>query len=462
MLITRTDMTPLSSALRGRLITPGSPAWDGARQAWNLAVDQRPAAVAFAAGVDDVVAVVDFARAEGLRVAAQGTGHGAATLGELDDTVLLKTIGMGAVEIDAPAHRARVGAGALWGDVAVLAGKAGLAALHGSSPDVGVVGYTLGGGIGWLTRAHGLACNSVAAIELVDAEGRAMRVDHDHEPELFWALRGGGGSFGVVTAVELELVPLPEVYAGTLMWPAEEGAELLHLYRDWASRLPRELTSIFRFLHLPPIPEVPEPLRGRRVVTLGAAYLGGEEQGAELLAPMRKAGTPLADSLATMPAADLARLHGDPEHPSPGIGHHLLLDELSAGAADTFAELAGPDSGSPLVSVELRHLGGAAASAPAGAGALGRIEGEFAMYAVGAPMRPGDRESIEAHLERMAEALSPYSSGREYLNFADQPSPARLAFEPSTWARLTAAKRLYDPENRFRSNHPVPAAPDPR
>ncbi len=230
----------LRGSLTGQLVLPGDPEWDEARRAWNLAVDQRPFAVALVESVEDVVKVVEFARAHGLRIAPQGTGHGASALAVLDDTILVKTTRLRGVEIDAGAHRARIEAGALWEDVVEPAAEQGFMVLHGSSPDVGVVGYTLGGGMGWLARSRGLAANSVTAVELVTAEGRFVRLDSENEPDLFWAVRGGGGSFGVVTALELELYPTPELYAGAMFWPVERAVRgvacLARLVRDGAER----------------------------------------------------------------------------------------------------------------------------------------------------------------------------------------------------------------------------------
>src|ERR687896_2499791 len=208
-------------SMNGTFLTPEDEGFDAARQAWNLAVDQRPAAVAFADDAAGVATAVRLAAERGLRIAVQGTGHAAAPMGDLDGTLLLKTMRMTGLEVDPGARRARVEAGVLWGDVAVAAGEHGLVALHGSSPDVGVVGYTLGGGMGWLSRRHGLACNRMVAAEVVTADGELRRVGPDEEPELFWALRGGGGAFGAVTAIEFELLPLTEVYAGWLVWDAD-------------------------------------------------------------------------------------------------------------------------------------------------------------------------------------------------------------------------------------------------
>ena len=265
------DLGPLRSTVSGSVLAPGDDGWDAGRQAWNVLADQQPAAVVFADSPRDVTAVVGFARTHGLRVAAQGTGHAATALEPLHDTLLLKTMRMGGVSIDPVARVARVEAGALWGELAMAAGEHGLAGLSGSSPDVGVVGYSLGGGIGWLSRKYGLAANSIVAADVVTADGELVRADPAHNEDLFWALRGGGGSFGVVTALELELQPVAEPYAGSLMWPAEHAPEILHAYREWAATVPDELTSGVRFLCLPPIPEVPEPLRGRPMVDVTGA-----------------------------------------------------------------------------------------------------------------------------------------------------------------------------------------------
>src|SRR5262245_8634371 len=244
---------------------PGDPGWDEARRSWNLAIDQRPAAVALPETVDDVVAAVDYARTVGLRVAVQGTGHGARH-DLLDGTLLVNTARMTGVEIDAEARVARVAAGTIWVDVVDAAIEHGLTALHGSAQDVGVVGYSLGGGIGWLARTHGLSSSSVLSAQVVTADGEVVRADPETKPDLFWALRGGGGSFGVVTEVELALYPVTEAYAGWLIWPMERAAEVLGAWAEWTRDAPEEVTSVGRMLQLPPLPELPEILRGRQVV----------------------------------------------------------------------------------------------------------------------------------------------------------------------------------------------------
>src|SRR5262252_3531701 len=229
-------------------LTPGDPGWDDARRAWNLAVDQHPTAVAIPRTAHDVVAAVAFAREHGLRVAAQGTGHHAAPLGPLAGTVLIKTHAMRGISIDPIGRIARVEAGARWQEVADAAAGHGLAGLAGFAPELGVVGHVLGGGLSWLGRCYGLAANNVEAFELVTADGELVRADAVSEPDLFWALRGGGGSFGVVTAIELRLFPVTEVYAGLLYWPAEAGSAVLHVWRKLTEDYPPdEFTTTLRF-----------------------------------------------------------------------------------------------------------------------------------------------------------------------------------------------------------------------
>jgi FAD/FMN-containing dehydrogenase len=454
-----TDLDSLRSSLSGSVTAPADDGWDAARMAWNLAVDQRPAAVVHAEDAADVRATVDFARDAGVRVAPQGTGHGAFPLGPLDGALLLKTSRMTGVQIDPEARRARAEAGALWGDVVAAAGEHGLVALHGSSPDTGVVGYTLGGGIGWLARKHGLACNRVRAMELVTADGAQRRVDADNEPELFWALRGAGGSFGAVTAIEFDLFELSKIYAGALFWPAAASSEIMHAYREWAADAPEELTSIIRLLRLPPLPEVPEPLRDTPVIDLGFAYAGDPADGEELIRPLRELAPAMIDTCATVPATELRSLHGDPEQPVPGLGDHALLGELPPEAIDALIAVAGHESGSPLLGVELRHVGGALKRAAPDSGALATVDAEYLLYGVGVPMSPELASAIPERLRAVVEAVGPWATGKSYLNFGDTPGGAAAsAFDDETFARLRAIKRDYDPSDLFRSNHPIPPA----
>ena len=346
-------------------------------------------------------------------------------------------------------------AGALWADVTGPASEHGLAPLAGSSPDVGVVGYTLGGGLSWLARRHGLACNSVLSIDVVTADGRLLRADREHEPDLFWALRGGTGSFGVVTAIELELFPLPEVYAGALLWPWERASEVLRRWVDWCRTAPETITTSARLLQVPPMPDIPEELQGRCFVAIDGAFMGDATSGAAVLAPLR-ALEPEIDMFGMIPPAGLSHIHMDPEQPVPALCGHMLLDELSDAAVDTLVAAAGPDSGSPLLVVELRHLGGALARRPDEHGATATIDASFALLAVGIPMDAGVAAAIGTHLERVVTAMRLWDTGRRYLNFTEEPADPSCAFPDGAYQRLRAVKAMYDPMDRIASNHAVP------
>ncbi len=447
------DAGTLREQLMGTVTAPGDDGWDAARQAWNLAVDQQPAAVAEPETVSDVVKIVNYARERGLHVAAQGTGHAATALAPfLADTILVKTHRMRVVEIDPDARRARAQAGALWADVVVPASEHGLAALAGSSHDVGVVGYCLGGGLSWLGRKHGLAANSVRAIQLVTADGRVTLVDAHHDPDLFWALRGGGGNFGIVTAIELELYPLEELYAGMLAFPAERASEVLRAWREWVRTVPEEATSVGRLLNFPPMEEIPEPMRGRSLVVVEMAYLGDEAAGSELLAPLRALG-PEMDTFAMIGPAELLALHMDPPQPVPAVGDGALLDVMPAEALDELAAVSGP--GTPMLSVELRHLGGALARAPKGHGAIATLEGDFAMFAVGIAPTPEAGAAVERHLHVIKDAVCEWDAGRRYLNFTESVIDTRRAFSTAAYRRLQAVKTLVDPDDLFRANHRI-------
>ncbi len=453
------DLGELKSRLRGELVGPGEDRWDAARQAWNLAAQRQPAAVVYPTEVEDAAAAIDYARQNGLRVAVEGTGHGAVPLGPLEDALLVRTDRLVEVAVDVERRVARVGAGVIWRDVLDATGESGLAALAGSSPDVGVVGYSLGGGLGWLGRRYGLCCNSVTAVELVTADGEARRVDQDHEPELFWALRGGGCGLGIVTAMEIGLVPVGEVYAGSLVLPAGDDARsILQAYREWAESVPDELTSIARFLHLPPLPEVPEELRDRPLITLGACYAGPPEEGAALVAPLRELGEPVMDLFTTMPASQIVTIHMDPEEPVPGLIHHKLLRELPEEAVDAFVDVAGPGSGSPLLVAELRQLGGALATEPENAGALSHLDGAFVCLGVGIAMAPEQVEPVNRHLDALTDALSPWGAERDYYNFAERAAEPSALFGPEALKRLSRVKSTWDPEGLFRATHQVPIA----
>jgi len=445
-------------AIAGRVATPDDPDWEGARAAWNLAADQRPVAVAFAESAEDVAATLSFAAEAGHRVAAQGTGHGAAPLAPLDGTILLKTERMRGIEVDPEAKTARIEAGVLSAELGAAASQHGLCFMPGSSPDVGVTGYTLGGGLSWLGRKHGFACNRVAAIELVGADGEPRTVDAGNDSDLFWALRGGGGGYAVVTALTVELLPIAELYAGALLFDAAVGADGVKAYRDWAAGAPEEITSIVRFLTPPDIPDVPEPLRARPLLTIDAACIGSEADGEAAIAPLREIGETIMDTFGWMPSAGLSGIHMDPEQPVPGIGDGMTISELPDEAIDAFVAAAGPDSGSPLLLSELRQLGGALGRPAEGGGALAELDAGFVMYSVGMPMTPELGEAIVQRLDRLEEAMGPWSVGA-YFNFKDRPTEVESILPVEVCERLAAVKRRWDPDDRIVANHALGAAP---
>jgi FAD/FMN-containing dehydrogenase len=424
-------------------------------------VDQHPAAVALPESAADVVAAVKFATQHGLRVSTQATGHNARPLGSLADTLLINTRAMRQLSI-VPAHRiARVEAGVVWQEVADAAAKYGLAGLAGSAPDVGVVGYTLGGGVSWLGRTYGLSANNVEAFEAVTADGRLVRADARTEPDLFWALRGGGGSFAIVTALELRLFPVSEVYAGLMFWPAGAGARVLHAWRELThSGLPDEFTTTARYLSIPPLPEIPQHLAGRSFVVVDAIHLGQPADADRLLAPLRDL-APEIDTVQTIPVAELGHLHMDPEGPAPAVVDGFTLADLTPQAVDEIIRLGGPDAASPLQIVELRHLGGEMSRVRPGNGALAAIDPPYMVLAGGMAPDPQMQAAMAAHIDVVKSALSPWAAQHTYLNFTETKTDPGRFWTPPVYDRLRQIKAAVDPANRIRANHLVPPAEQP-
>jgi FAD/FMN-containing dehydrogenase len=448
----------LRRRFRGALIEPGQAGWAAGTQAFNLAFVQEPALVAVPADEQDVIAVVDFAREHGMQVAPQRTGHNAEPLGTMDDVILVRTDALLGVEIDAERRIARVRSGCKWEDVLPRASALGLAGLHGSTPDVSVAGYSLGGGVGWYARKLGLSANSVTAIELVTPDGRLRRVDHDNDPELFWALRGGGGNFGIVTALEIQLYPIAEVYAGALFFGFERASEVLHAWLDWTATVPEDVTSTGRLLQFPPLDELPEAIRGRSFVMVDAVVIGDERYGSELLGPLRDLG-PETDTFAMVPPQGIAELHMDPPDPVPYVVDGVMLGDLTGEAIDRFVAVAGPGSDSRLLVAEIRHVGGALRRAEPHHGALASFDASYLTLAVGMAFDEHSQRASSDRLRLIADAFAPYATGREYLNFAaTQTDPARF-YPPDTYRRLRAVKAAVDPHEVMRANHPIaPAA----
>jgi FAD/FMN-containing dehydrogenase len=455
-MLATTPFTDLSAQMTGRVVTPSDPDWDATRQVFNLATDLRPAAVALPRDVSDVVAAVGYASANGLRVAPQATGHNATPLGSLEDTLLVDVRELQQVSIDPGAQRVRVGAGVKWERVSPQLSEYGLAALHGSSPDVGIAGYSLGGGMGWLARMYGLQTGSVTAIELVTADGCPARVDAEHEPDLFWALRGGNGNFGVVTAIEFDVYAVEDLYAGVMFFPFERAGEVLHAWTELVPTLPDELMTWASLLQFPDAPFVPEAVRGGSFAVVYGAFLGGEAEGRRLLRPIRDRG-PAMDTFAMVPPAALGDMAMDPPDPLPIVSATALLGDLPSAGVDDLVAAAGPRSGSPLAMVELRQLGGALERRSPGAGARATLPGTLSLFALGVPDDERSAATMRSYLDSVERAVLPYRTG-DYPNFVEAPTDASAFFDPETWRRLRAVKAHYDPDDLFKGNHHIPPA----
>jgi hypothetical protein len=456
-IIDRSALDEFRAGLRGSAHAPGEEGYEEGRQAFNLNAHQRPALVVMAAGPADVVAAVRLAREQNLGAGVLATGHGVAS--PCDGGVLINTSRMRGVRVDPEAQTARVEPGALWRDVIPEAQAHGLAGLLGSSSGVSVVGYTLGGGFGWLGRKYGFNADSVREADVVSADGELLRVSAYEHPDLFWGLKGGGGNFGVVTSLEFALYPLTTVYGGNLFYPVERAPEVLELYGRWVRDLPDEMTTAVAFLNFPPLPVVPEPLRGGSFISVRGCYCGDPpEAGEELLRPWREFGEPVVDTFGAMPYQQMDTVSMDPVDPIGAYTHHELLGELTPEASGKLVEVAG--SNSPLILLELRQLGGALERPPADLSPIGRRDSRFVMNGVGATPTPEVAQLVQAHLAYVAEEMRPYETGATYANFLelDGASAERVqaAYSPEDWERLVELKDRYDPNNLFRFNRNIP------
>lgn len=444
-------MAPL---LRGSLYLPGETGYDEARAGYNVAVAHRPLAVVEADGVADVMAAVAFATRHELPIGVHSTGHGASV--PADGAILVNLRRMRGVRVDPTAAVARVEAGARWADVVHEAAAFGLAPLSGSSPQVGAVGYTLGGGLGLLGRAFGYAADHVRSMDVVTRHGMLRQTSPHQFAELFWALRGGKGNFGVVTSMEIGLFPVPRLYGGGLYFPGSSAAAVLSGYRRWVRTVPDELGSSIALTRFPWQPDLPRELRGRFVVHVRMAYLGTATDGEQLARPLRRIGLPLLDTVTDRPYSTSGEIHHDPKEPFAFIEASTCLRELDEDTADELVHLAGPDSTCPLQLVELRQLGGALARSPQVPNAVGKRDANFLLYLSGNAGTNTVPEYGQLILDRMA----PWSTGGSLPNFlgtADTtPERVRAAYTPEDYRRLVRAKRAYDPENLFRITHNIP------
>jgi FAD binding domain len=443
----------LHELLPGKVVLPGDATWEAARTPWVVNVDQQPRAVVLIDDAQDVVTAVRFARVNGLSVAAQPGGHG--TTRALDETILLRTRGLDSIEVDVASRVARVGAGVKMGELMSALDGTGLTALPGSTLDTTVVGLSVGGGLSWFGRAYGLAADSLLALDVVDSNGQLVRVTADSDPDLFWAIRGGGGDFAIITAAEVALHPAETIYGGRLMWPIEHAAEVLKAFQTVTATAPDELTAWFHLLRFPPLPELPEPIRGGSFVTFDLTYLGDADRAEELLAPVRALRTPMIDTLGTVAPSALGQILAEPLDPTPALERSRLLATLPDEALEALLSVAGPEATSMLTVVQLRHLGGALARPAAYPGAVGTVEESYQLFLLGIPAVPELVKPLLGQLAATEQAMAPFTSDRRMFNFLGHNADPSAAFAPEALTRLRAIKAERDPFGVIRSNRPV-------
>jgi hypothetical protein len=450
---TEPDLTSLRAVVRGRVLLPGDDGFDDASRAWNVAVAQRPRAVVEVDDAQDVVAVVRLAREQGLVVSAQPGGHGATTA--LDGTVLLRTTALDAIAVDPAARIARVGAGVKWGQLLAALDGTGLVAMAGSNPDVSVVGYLLGGGLPWFGRRYGLGCRSLRAARIVGGDGTLRWVDDASDPELLWALRGGGGEFGVVTEVEIDLYPEPELHGGKLMFPIAEAAAVLQAFAQVTQGAPDGLTCWASFMHFPPLPDLPEPIRGGSFVTVDVTWLGAASEGGELIAPLRRAGTVLSDSFGPVSIGRLGEVAAEPTTPMPFIDWGGVLPRLDPTTIERLVGVAGNRGRTALTVLQVRHAGGALSTAGGPPAAMTELGAEYVVFAFGVAAVPALADPIRASLRDVAQVCGPAGTARIPLTLLGPGSDRTSVHDPATVARLRAVKRSADPQGVIRGNHPL-------
>ncbi|KXK17374.1 MAG: FAD linked oxidase domain protein [Chloroflexi bacterium OLB15] len=443
------EINQLREQIAGSVFTAEDAAYQEARLAWNRAVDQYPALIIKAKNAQDVVAGIRFARQHGLGVSVQSTGHGLHIAA--NDALLIVMADMNAVTVDPAARTARVEGGAIWQDVLAVATPLGLAPLLGSSPGVGVVGYTLGGGISWLARKYGFAADSVRWIEVVTADGELRRVSPTENTDLFWAVRGGGGAFGAVTALEFDLYPVPTVYGGNLIYPAGLASDVLHRYREWIDTVPDELTSSVVVMKFPDLPFVPEPMRGLVQVFVRAVYTGDVAEGAALLQSWVNWRAPIANTFAEIPFSQIGTVSSDPEDPVSAYNSNETLTMLSDQAIEAILGAIIADD-SPFYMMDMRHGQGALQHKKANPSALSNRDTKIYLQMGGAAFSPEAYKRVQSAVQRLNANLRDSARGG-YLNFMSGPEAkvrVQSVYPPETLARLQAIKREYDPENLFR------------
>ncbi len=447
------DWDALRAVVDGRLITRADADWQQARMAWQVNVDQQPAAVLEVANASDVVTAVRWAIEAGVSVTAQPSGHAARTT--LDNTLLLRTRALRVIAVDVEERTAAVGAGVKFGELMNELDGTGLIALCGSNPDPSVVGLLLGGGVSWFTRAHGFTANSVVSVDLVTPDGELVHVTQESDPELFWALRGGGGDFGIVVRVELRLFPAPELYGGQLMWSIEDAPKVLKAFRDLALVAPRELTLWAHIMHFPDMDVVPEPLRGKSFVNVTSTFIGSAKMAEILLWSLRDAAPVVMDMMGEITPSQVGDVAAEPTDPMPVMESSMLLTSLDDEAIDALIAAVGDRNTCPLAIVQIRGLGGAFAEEPALGGAVRTVVEPFNVFSLGIPAVPELAEAIPHGFAAVEAALGHLASGRRMPNFVGHAQDDASGYDPMALQRLRSIKLRRDPFGVIRSNKPV-------
>jgi FAD/FMN-containing dehydrogenase len=453
------DATPLIATVAGSVLLPGDAGYDEERAVWNLNHELVPAMIVVPESAADVEAAITFAAGQQRPVLVKTTGH--QIVSQAHGAVVIATRRMNGVVIDAVGRTARVGAGAVWSEVVEQAAKAGLAPLNGSNLTVGVSGYTLGGGLSpTLGRSQGYAADHVRSLDVVTANGELRHVDAKTDPDLFWALRGGKGNFGVVTALEFGLFPVPRLYGGALYFAGERMADVLRAWAGWHPSTPETMVTSIAVMRMPPIPEVIEPLRGKFLVSVRIAYNGTTADGERMIAPLRAVAPTVLDTVRDMPYTEVASIHNEPTDPVPYYERGIMLREFPAQAQDKLIELVGPHADTMLVIAELRALGGAWDREPAAPNAVATRGLPYSLLGVAAgPL--SQEQQLKRSVGDMLDGMKPWQADRRYVNNAapEEAADAAAIYGAKRYERLASIKKIYDPTNMFRLNHNViPAA----
>ena len=449
------------SGFKGQVLRPGDDGYDEARKVFNGMIDRRPAFIGRCADADDVAMLVDLARDNHMPLSVYGGGHGVTGSAVVDAGICCDMRGMKGISVDPEARTVRAEAGLTWGEFDAATQEHGLAVTGGRVSDTGIAGLTLGSGSGWLERKHGFVCDNMMAAEVVTADGRKVTASDDENPDLFWALRGGGGNFGVVTAFHLRLHPVgPIILAGMVIWPAPMAGDVVRFYREFMAGAPDEVGGALAFITAPPAPFVPEPVRGQPVVGAIVTYAGPIEEGEEALRPLREFGPPGIDLVQPMPYVAVQRLI-DEANPK-GMQHYWSADFLAGlpdEAVDVFVEHANRPV-SPLSQMLLVPGGGAIARVADDATAFGQRDAPWNVHFLSMWPDPADSERNIAYNRAIAAAMQPWTTGRAYLNFIGDEGLGRVeaAYGPERYARLQALKAKWDPSNLFRHNQNIPPA----